>query len=73
MNGAAHSEQIDWLPTSASRPDDDETVMIAAVDLSEPVWLGYHDGSRQQWYSVEGDNLTGHVTHWARMPAGPRS
>ena len=63
-------EEIVWRQPDIAMPDSDETVIVCAFDLDDPVWLGYHDGER--WISVDGFPL-GNVTCWAHMPKGPVS
>lgn len=53
-------------------PDADLTVLIElhpAGEYSEPVWLGYHDGTG--WRDAMGDAVQ--VIAWADMPKGSNS
>lgn len=61
------SETITWIPVAERLPDSDLTVLVSAPACSEPIWLGYHDGS--EWLSAESAQID--VTHWADMPKGP--
>lgn len=63
---------IDWIPVQTRLPDDDATVLVHAPTASEPVWLGWR--SPTGWYTVDHVPFDpDEVTHWAPMPAGPRS
>lgn len=57
-----------WKDVNKELPDADETVLIATIDNTEPVWLGYYDGER--WLDVEG--IPVNVSHWAPMPEAPK-
>lgn len=51
-------------------PDADETVLLCGPGDDSP-WPGYLD--IPHWRSADGLYLNPHrVTHWAKMPAGPR-
>lgn len=56
-----------WIADSDRLPDDEQTVLVAMVGESEPVWLGYHEGD--QWWSV--DHVCINVTHWMPLPPAP--
>jgi len=61
-----------WIACQDRLPDDDITVMIFMPGQSEPVWLGYHDGS--YWYDVSSDLIAWEkveVSHWMPLPRGP--
>jgi len=57
-----------WKDVTRGLPDADETVLVALIDNSEPVWLGYHNGSA--WCDVEGRIVR--VSHWAPLPEAPK-
>lgn len=57
-----------WKDVNKELPDADETVLVATIDNTEPVWLGYYDGER--WLDVEGIPVK--VAHWAPMPEAPK-
>ncbi len=67
-------ETINWhvlAENPADLPDGDTTVQIETdpdSDASEPVWLGFHDGTG--WLDVMGDTVQ--VIAWADMPMGTR-
>lgn len=63
-------EEIQWVPVGERLPTSDETVLICAKDTSEPVWIGFYDGSPgwAGWWEVDGSRAE--VTHWAPMPKG---
>ena len=56
-----------WIPTENELPDDNETVIVHALDNDPPVWLGYYDAG--DWYSV--DSFACYVTHWMPLPEPP--
>lgn len=58
---------VTWNSVVDRLPDSDQTVLIACISGTEPVWLGYHNG--EEWLTVEGESVS--VTHWADMPDGP--
>ena len=66
-------ETITWIPVTDRLPDDDETVMIYAPTVNEPVWLGCLSGDTGRWYDVDDSyHMTSRaVTHWATIPKGP--
>lgn len=57
-----------WKDVNQELPDADETVLVATIDNTEPVWLGYYDGER--WLDAEG--IPVNVSHWAPMPEAPK-
>lgn len=70
--GSAAFETITWVNAVApDLPDADMTVLVEIDGESEPVWLGFFDGTA--WRSVsDGDIFAGTVTGWADMPTGRR-
>ena len=61
-----------WTRCADELPDSDTTVLIysPSPDASEPVWLGYHDGT--VWRDI--DNIpfaVSGVTHWMHLPEPP--
>lgn len=65
------AETITWHTDPADLPDADITVLIELdpdSDASEPVWLGFHDGTG--WLDVTGDAVE--VVSWAHIPKGLR-
>ena len=64
-------EKIHWNKPADGMPDAEETVLIFSPSADEPVWLGYHDGTK--WRLVDGFPLADNeVTFWAPMPGGPK-
>ena len=67
---AIFDESIRWHNVLYRMPDADETVLVWAPMVDEPVWLGFYDG--EQWVT---DGLTPYpadaVKAWASLPAGP--
>ena len=64
-------EIIEWTPVAEGLPDPETTVLIELDpdgDASEPVWLGFHDGTG--WLDVMGDAVQ--VVAWAHVPKGIR-
>jgi hypothetical protein len=65
-------ETIKWIEISKQLPDDEMVVLIHTPQQNEPVWLGYYDQGR--WYYPVGDFIKiSSVTHWAEVPAGPKT
>lgn len=63
-------ETIEWHQASVSLPDADITVMVFAPRSSEPIWLGFFDGT--DWYDCSGAKYELiQVVAWAEMPRGP--
>jgi hypothetical protein len=60
---------VTWSPVSESLPDSDTTVMIFVPADSEPVWLGFHDGTH--WRSIDNMRLRHRVHSWAHLPEPP--
>lgn len=60
-------ETIRWISVKTAFPDADTTVLMCDFGGSEPVWLGYTDGS--DWWDVAGERVA-MPTHWASVPAG---
>ena len=61
-------ELIEWHDVTDQVPDADTTVLIFAPACSEPVWIGWFDGT--EWYDTSGCELAGPVLRWAHLPAG---
>lgn len=64
------TETLTWIPVSERLPDSDITVLLFRAAADEPVWLGFHDGSDNRWYYIDGSLSI--PTHWAEMPEGPQ-
>lgn len=62
-------EMIAWRRAADQMPDADESVLVYAPNVDEPVWIGFFDG--EQWVT---DGLVpyneGEVYAWAPLPAG---
>lgn len=59
-----------WIEASKQLPDSDLMVLVHCPTDSEPVWLGFHDGTF--WLTAEGDYLNeGFVAHWMNLPEPP--
>lgn len=68
------SETITWISVADDLPDDDIVCMIFTKAEIE-VWIGCivdRTPGCLLWRSVEGWPMYD-VTHWAEMPAGPKS
>ena len=65
------TETIAWIPTSQELPDADEAVLICTTD-GVAGEASYQEG--EIWFLAQTfDAFPGTVTHWARMPEGPRN
>lgn len=61
------AESITWIPVSQQLPDSDVTMLLYCESATEPVWLGYYDGTG--WHTAEGDKIN--PSHYASLPGGP--
>jgi hypothetical protein len=63
------TETIEWHAVADKMPDSDQTVLVQAPDVDEPIWLGFHDG--ELWVSVDlVPYEEGQVIAWAELPRG---
>ena len=63
---------VTWVDAEKELPDSDTTVLIHCAVADDPVWLGYHDGSR--WHSITGEEIDDDlVDDWAELPSPPRT
>lgn len=60
-------ELIEWHEVAQRLPDAETSVLYFAPDSSEPVWIGWFDGT--DWYDV-GGCIVEDVVRWAHLPAG---
>lgn len=60
-------ELIEWQEVADRLPDAETSVLYFAPDSSEPVWIGWFDGT--DWYDV-GGCIVEDVVRWAHLPAG---
>ena len=66
------TETIEWIACADDLPDDSETVLVYAPgDDSEPVMAGYLEND--EWCDASAFPVLAKVTHWCRMPGGPKS
>lgn len=64
-------EQIEWIAVESRLPGGDDIVLIHAEKLAEPVWFGWYSDIAG-WFDIDSAPAVG-VTHWARLPKGPRA
>lgn len=61
-----------WISVEISLPESDVTVIVhTPEEPTEPVWIGYHDGTA--WFSTDNLQFIATVTHWMPFPEPPAS
>jgi len=67
---AIFDESIRWHNVLDQMPDADQTVLVWAPTVDEPVWLGWYDGAF--WFAIDAaDYEDDAVKAWASLPSGP--
>lgn len=62
------NEKGSWFDARLVLPDADITVLIVCPDESDPVWMGYYDGTK--WFAIDG-SVEVMVSHWRPLLAAP--